>query len=1511
MKLSRRFQIAAIAALCLLAVAVAVFVRHQVQLRNLQRSLQAEAQTAMDAGNPAEAVIKLQQYLSLVPQDHEARKQLARAMLSAESLPDHRARALFLYRRLHEFAPKDVEVLTVLVQQTMTSSESTRTVNDETGAINTHAGQAESYLKKLVALTPTEARWCLELARFYVRRNDLTRATAAFAQATEREPQTLDVWLARAHFLQTVADDAPAASAVLETLLANTQSSTRALLAVARFHEEFLNPAAARTAIEQALQQDPVSVPALRLAADVTLDRACGMTSRVVTSQDSDAIVRLQARVEWAIKHHAAASNTTATSVMDAELVGIRSRLLWARGQHTAALQALKSASERFPNNQTLHVGYLQMLLDGNHTSHAAGILARDDRKDDENASLLFLRGRLAVVQGRPTQARTLLLAALADNRTRLESLRELTQDARRNLRRQQADIWLELVRCFQEFGRDDLIDNALQQALAVCPACVRARVALIERLSRRHEYAAALPHCRFLQHVSGADILQGQLLICRQLQLPPPGQDWSTADELIAQVQADPHRTAAAILLSVQRDIAQGRLSTAIATAEAVFEKSTADESSARLRESLGRVFLRTMHDARTAEASQREVRAWLTGHGLSVTSPAAERVASLEATSNTSPSAQRGLLQKHDAVAAGLSGDQQREFWRILVKRLPRNSELTAAVWQRIATLEPRDPESRCRLLEHAFNSGDIATAERQHHELTEIDGEQGDFALYARAVCLLMRARSAEAPEFGQAEDLLLTVERRAAGWGRVLHLLGVIAEQRQQWIQAAVYYQRAIEQSTEIGGLVARRIQMLNNAERFADVEPWLHDLAVRTRDESAQAALWRIAGNTAGALQRHREAVLWAQRAVALEPQHVQGQLQLASALAAAGRHESAWDAWRIVLQLGGEQPDVVLAAMKFLVDRGQSAQAEQLLTSTLARRKNQAHATSADKAATALLAADGATLLGRWEDALVVCQAKLRESPNDVNLRVRWARLQRMNGDLDGAVNTLQNLLEQDDAARASGSRLLDALTRQQAEEWLVIMLTDRGEAADQQLALELIDRQRYSLDNRSRQLRARALVYASRGTPEDLTLAKSLFASLAEAQQLSPGDRLIYARLLEKTCDWEQAGAQYLQLVANDARFERDYWMFVRRLQRTGLWDVADARIQKWLNSARAGLLPTLAHADQLAARGNTASAIHLVQQRLVDPMKAWTDDDRQSAAVTVADWGSRARQDGDLTAAADCRALAESLAESITEPRLREPTIVQLLCLHDDVAAAIRHCRRLVNTTDAAVTAAAMSAAAHSSGLTRETLREFADQLRRLEQTGKGATAPELLLAIASLEGRLGRLDSAAEALRRVIRRDRQQVSALNNLAWLLSRSQNLATDNTTANGDANGTSLVTRRLATDRSDAPQLREARRLVEQALLLEPALPQLLDTRGCVRLAAGDFRGAIRDFEQALLHEPHAVGYVHLAEAYASAGRTSSARAALADARRLGLQAESLHPLEARHYQRLLITLAE
>jgi Tfp pilus assembly protein PilF len=119
-----------------------------------------------------------------------------------------------------------------------------------------------------------------------------------------------------------------------------------------------------------------------------------------------------------------------------------------------------------------------------------------------------------------------------------------------------------------------------------------------------------------------------------------------------------------------------------------------------------------------------------------------------------------------------------------------------------------------------------------------------------------------------------------------------------------------------------------------------------------------------------------------------------------------------------------------------------------------------------------------------------------------------------------------------------------------------------------------------------------------------------------------------------------------------------------------------------------------------------------------------------------------------------------------------------------------------------------------------------------------------------------------------------------------------------------DTTQKAIISNNLAFHLAKPGSTAEARKLIDAAIDELGPLPDLLDTRGMIRMAAGESQDAVADFSEAVL-QPTDVKLLHLAWAQLEAGDTAAAKSSLEAGRRRGLANSRLSPEDRERLAKL------
>ena len=102
-----------------------------------------------------------------------------------------------------------------------------------------------------------------------------------------------------------------------------------------------------------------------------------------------------------------------------------------------------------------------------------------------------------------------------------------------------------------------------------------------------------------------------------------------------------------------------------------------------------------------------------------------------------------------------------------------------------------------------------------------------------------------------------------------------------------------------------------------------------------------------------------------------------------------------------------------------------------------------------------------------------------------------------------------------------------------------------------------------------------------------------------------------------------------------------------------------------------------------------------------------------------------------------------------------------------------------------------------------------------------------------------------------------------------------------------------MAANNLAVHLAEPETAAEAEKLVATAMAEMGPHPDVLDTRGIVRLAQGKSRDSLEDLREAVL-VPSATKYIHLASALVAEQQLDEARKAFAEAKKIGFTTRQL-----------------
>lgn len=391
---------------------------------------------------------------------------------------------------------------------------------------------------------------------------------------------------------------------------------------------------------------------------------------------------------------------------------------------------------------------------------------------------------------------------------------------------------------------------------------------------------------------------------------------------------------------------------------------------------------------------------------------------------------------------------------------------------------------------------------------------------------------------------------------------------------------------------------------------------------------------------------------------------------------------------------------------------------------------------------------------------------------------------------------------------------------------------------------------------------RAKALTLAASRGRASRREAIRLMEQLIRRPSPEAEDRFLLACLYEDDRNWPKALDQ-LRLIANEST-DNPLCLahLTKNLLRLGNTDEAAQWLERLRQREPRSLRTLTLQARLLKAQEKVAEAAALLDDYV-------SRDESQSPRISAL-----LEELGEIRAAEEVLRRRASSAHS----KQTQLALARFLGRHERFDEALDCCETAASTCSPEEVASAMILALESAEPTSRALQRAERWL--LEALDDDPESTALNFTLASLRKTQGRFEDAKALYRKLVDKGDPTGLSLNNLAYLLA------------------------------SDDRHLREASTLIDRAIVLHSPQPGLLDTRSYISLRSGKSELAIDDLETAVSKVPTALRFFRLADAYHAAHDDRSAREALREARRFGLQEKKLQPTERAKYRELAATLA-
>jgi predicted Zn-dependent protease len=1101
------------------------------------------------------------------------------------------------------------------------------------------------------------------------------------------------------------------------------------------------------------------------------------------------------------------------------------------QGDLAQAEQTLVDGVGRLPRQRSLLLMLTDVLLQENKLTEAAQSLARiREQYDALSPPVQILEARLLVAEQRWNEAKQLL-----------EEVRPQAMGNPDLVR--QVDLYL--AQCHAKLNEYDAQLEVNRRVLSDDPTSLAARVGAAQALISAGKVDQALAEFESiagsLQNPQLARLPQIwypllQLRINSQSARPEAERDWSRVDELLDVLQeagaVNPIQMA---LLRAESLIRRGEKK----AATDLLEEIAATTADPLVWAGLATLELRTTGpDAaqavldRMPEATRNSPPVLLVESQLAAGQPPEKALEILDAVEKRG-----GTLPDEEAAQV---------FATLAPLRLATGDTAGAErLWRAAAAKKPEDISIRESLLDIAATEGNPDKAREAAAEVIRIAGADSARGRAAQASVRILEARMALAEyekEHGpikevppavrdlldEARNRLIEAETERPSWNLIQILFAEVEVLRGERDAAIGRLQRAVAGGATNPIVVRRLVALLYQAGRLDEAQK-----AMAVLGDSGAQGLERISAEVALREGRNDEAARLAEASVSVDTPRPEDLLWLGQLLARAGKKDRANEVLARATELAADNPEVWLALFTHRVSNSLPDSEEPLMkaASLIPEPKRQ------------LALAQGYEMLGRDREAGDALRAANEAAPDDAEVTRALASFELRKGDRAKAGELLDKILASTDDTSAGA--------KPWARRAMADLMAREGSYADLQKAIAMLAANR---DQQGRQaledLELEINLLANRPEPVSWRQALTKLEELGVMRSLSTNECLTRAQLREKVGRWDEARNELVALVAKPDTPPAYVAMLTEKLIEHGEASSATTWMRRLERSAPDSPITIALQAKMAMAEGNRQEAGDFAR-KLMPGAGVPADNPAQLAAVA-------------------------KLMEDLEFPKAADRVFEQFAAISSDgIVARIEFLGRQGRGSEALD-----MLDANWDSFPLERAVGIAVQVFRNQTDNASATATAD--RVGQILAKSRRVDPGSLVLELL---DAEFLS-------LTDRPKEAeAIYQTLLDGKKLGTlqtAIVANNLAFFLAEPATAAKARTLIDSAIKELGPLPDLLDTRGLVRLAEGDPQGAIEDLQDAIL-VPSSLKYLHLAAAELANGNRAAAGEALEQAREAGI----------------------
>ena len=1410
------------------------FLRRFQVLRN-SGNLATLAKQRLDEGKPAEAITLYARYIGLRPEDDAAFAEYAKLILARADAPDATRNDL----------ARAYNTLETAVRRNPDNDDLRRRLAE----FQLRIGRS------------TDAREHLEVLRERLKSGELKDAPAS-TDEEGRKPLDADlIAILTARSLLGTSDFEEAAKLVagmvgfdMETRTFSaegaTTAATEAYLMLGAILEDRLNDKDAASKVLDRLVEDQAKDVQAWLARSSwhrqhgNLDAAEADINQAI-QLDPDNVNSVFAGFELALARKdfeaaaALAERGRELSPRDERAYRGLAAVALQRGDLATAEQVLLDGIEQLPTKASLLLMLSDTLLQQNKLEEVAQSIARiKELYGSSSPAVGLLEGRLLVAQRK-----------WADAKAKLELVRPMVVGAPDLVR--QVDLYL--GQCHANLDEYDAQLDVNRRVLSEDPSSLAARAGTAaalaaagkpdEALAEFEAIAAALPAER-LASVPQVWYPLLQLRMQQQAKQPAAQRDWSSVDQLIDSLEQSAAMTPTQLaLLRADVLVRKGEID----SAREILEQASRDDGGPQVWAALTMLVLRTGGSEEAAAVLER-VPADVAASAALLTVRAqvsAGRDPEILAQELAAIEKQAESLQASDEVANVLS--------TIAAIYLSRGDLAPAErLWRDIAKRQPDNIRAREAVLELVINQNDIERAKEAAADVAEAAGGTSARARVAEASVKIFEVREslkkrqkagdADAtltPEeqrlVDEARNMLIEAENDRPGWGQIQTLFAEIESLRGNTLGAIDRLKKAVALGPSNPAVIRRLVALLYTVNRLEEAQAMLANLGAEGEVGSDRLTAEREL--QAGKVD---EAIAMAERSVAKDSTNADDLLWLGQLLDRSGKKERAGEVLLQATQAAPERSDVQLALFAHQSATGKKQAAER----TLERATEMMEPPQKQ-----LALGQGLEMLGRLDESEASFREAVKVAPDNLETHRALASFLVRCGRLVPAQQSLQVILDSKDDSKVANA------TKAWARRLSAELIAERGSFREMQRAMDLLklnvdDRGEVALDDALLQVK----LLTNRPEPASWKRAITILEDLARRQPLIMGQRIMLAQLQEKVGRWDECRNELIAVTAAPNVPPAYVAMLIEKMIDHG--EIVASR--QWLSRLQ---------------KSTPESAITIA----LEAKLAIAENDRKLAAEAA-----RKLMPGGVVSGSEPGQLnaVAKLMEQLGFPKAADKVFTQYAELSPEGAVARAEFLGRQKRAEEALDILE----ARWSELSLERVLATAVQVARVQDDPKAWTTriePWFAKAkrvdpgsvvIELLEAELLSLDAKLEDAETIYRK-------------LLNKTDM----------DTTQKAIISNNLAFHLAKPGSTAEARKLIDAAIDELGPLPDLLDTRGMIHMAAGESQEAVADFSEAVL-QPTDVKFLHLAWAQFEAGDKSAAKASLDAGRRRGLTSSRLSP---------------